>query len=86
MDKVSISATKSSIGHTFGAAGSIESIFCILSLINKKAPPILNLEDSHEMPSLNFVKQNPLDRPINYALKNAFGFGGVNNSMLFKKW
>ena len=46
MDKISISATKSSIGHTFGAAGSIESIFCILSLLNNKAPPILNLEDS----------------------------------------
>ena len=57
MNKVSISAIKSSIGHTFGAAGAIEAIFCILSIIKNKIPAILNLKDHKDMPKLNFIKQ-----------------------------
>lgn len=85
-----ITANKGAIGHTFGAAGSIETIFGIKSLVEKKVPPNLNLHEPivpvDSLPPLRFAGHETVDleeaRP--YLLKNSFGFGGVNVCLLFK--
>ena len=61
MNKVSITAVKGSLGHTFGAAGAIEGIFCMMSVFSNKIPVILNLEEYSDMPRLNFVRNDVLD-------------------------
>ncbi|CCD25296.1 fatty acid synthase CEM1 NDAI_0E04790 [Naumovozyma dairenensis CBS 421] len=89
-----ISSNKGSVGHQLGAAGAVESIFTILSLRNGIIPHTLNLKNQLHLESiqgnpdtLSFVKGVP-SRPkkLEYALSNSFGFGGVNTSLLFKKW
>lgn len=83
LQRVLITAPKSQLGHTFGAAGAIESIFTILSLNQKIAPKILNLDNPIPSPCLNLASVNtPISSKI--GIKNAFGFGGVNVSLLFK--
>ncbi|KRX08585.1 Thiolase-like protein [Pseudocohnilembus persalinus] len=86
LKKVTISAIKSQIGHTFGAAGSIETIFLIKSMEEGLAPGIKNLENPIEGYQLNFNKEQMKKQEINNVIKNAFGFGGVNTSLLFSKF
>ena len=84
---VAISSTKSSTGHLLGAAGGIEAIFTVLALRDQMVPPTLNLINPDELANgLDLVGPNARQMPINYALSNGFGFGGVNASILFRRW
>ena len=82
-----ISSTKSATGHLLGAAGGIEAVFTVLSLRDQLAPATLNLDNPDEAAAgLDLVRGNARTMPIEYALSNGFGFGGVNASVLFKRW
>jgi 3-oxoacyl-[acyl-carrier-protein] synthase II len=81
--KVSMSSTKSAIGHLLGAAGSVEAIFCILAMRDSVVPPTLNLEDPSEGCDIDLVPLRAKEKPVRYALSNSFGFGGTNASLIF---
>ena len=83
-NKLKISSTKSSIGHLLGAAGSVESIFSILSINNNVIPATLNLENPSHSYNVDLVPKNSLDFKVNITLSNSFGFGGTNTALLFK--
>lgn len=83
--KLSMSSTKSSIGHLLGAAGSVEAIFSILSICDQIVPPTLNLYNPPDGCKIDLVPHKAKERKVNYALSNSFGFGGTNASLLFKK-
>ncbi|MBF0641271.1 beta-ketoacyl-ACP synthase II [Pseudomonas protegens] len=84
---LAISATKSATGHLLGAAGGIEAIFTILALRDQIAPATLNLETPDSAAAgLDLVRGQARQLAMQYALSNGFGFGGVNASVLFKRW
>ncbi|MBF0359549.1 MAG: beta-ketoacyl-ACP synthase II [Oligoflexia bacterium] len=83
--KVSISATKSMIGHLLGAAGAIESIFCILAMKDGIIPPTINLDTADPQCDLNYVPNKAERKVVNYSLNNSFGFGGTNSCLIFKR-
>lgn len=83
--KLAVSSTKSMTGHLLGAAGGLESIFCIKALETGILPPTINLENQDPQCDLNYVANKPQERSIQYALNNSFGFGGTNSSTIFKK-
>lgn len=84
---VAITSTKSSTGHMLGAAGGVEAIFSVLSLCDQVAPPTLNLTAADEAADgLDLIANNARQMSLNYVLSNSFGFGGVNASLLFKRW
>ena len=82
---VTMSSTKSSIGHLLGAAGAVEAIFCILSIRDQVAPPTINLSNIAKETKLDLAPKKSVKRKINIALSNSFGFGGTNASLIFKK-
>ncbi len=82
---VSMSSTKSAIGHLLGAAGSVEAIFTVLAVDTGIMPPTLNLENPSEGCDIDLVPLKAKKKDIKYALSNSFGFGGTNASLLFKK-
>jgi len=83
---ISMSSTKSSIGHLLGAAGAVEAIFCILSTYYDIVPPTLNLDNPCKEPLLiDLVPKEAKEKKINIALSNSFGFGGTNASVLVGK-
>ena len=85
LEKIKMSSTKSSIGHLLGASGSVESIYSILSIKNKKLPPTLNLlSPLPEAEGLDLIPLNSIDHEVNCVLSNSFGFGGTNASLIFK--
>jgi 3-oxoacyl-[acyl-carrier-protein] synthase II len=77
-----MSSTKSSIGHLLGAAGSVEAIFCILALRDQIAPPTINLDNPAVEPVLDLAPNRAVNRRIDVALSNSFGFGGTNASLV----
>ena len=83
--KLSMSSTKSAIGHLLGAAGAVEAIFSALAIVNNVAPPTLNLRDPSEGCDLDLVPLVAKERKINVALSNSFGFGGTNASLVLKR-
>ncbi|NBB33758.1 beta-ketoacyl-ACP synthase II [Pseudomonas sp. BC115LW] len=84
---LAISATKSATGHLLGAAGGIEAIFAILALRDQVAPATLNLQDADSAANgLDLVRGEARHMPMEYALSNGFGFGGVNASVPFRRW
>ncbi|MSQ85677.1 MAG: beta-ketoacyl-[acyl-carrier-protein] synthase II [Alphaproteobacteria bacterium] len=80
--KLSMSSTKSAIGHLLGAAGAVEAIFSILALRDQVAPPTLNLDDPSDGCDIDLVPHKAKQRPIRYALSNSFGFGGTNAALV----
>ncbi len=82
---MSMSSTKSSIGHLLGAAGSVEAIFSILALRDQIAPPTLNLDNPSVETAIDLVPHKPVRRKIDYVLSNSFGFGGTNASLIFRR-
>ena len=83
--KLSMSSTKSSIGHLLGAAGSVEAIFSILALRDQVAPPTINLENPSVETEIDLVPLVARKREINAVLSNSFGFGGTNASLIFTR-
>lgn len=84
---VAITSTKSATGHLLGAAGGIEAIFTVLALQDQIVPPTLNLTQVDDAAlGLDLVARIAREMPIEYALSNGFGFGGVNASVLFRRW
>jgi 3-oxoacyl-[acyl-carrier-protein] synthase II len=83
--KISMSSTKSSIGHLLGAAGTVEAIFCLLAMRDQVAPPTINLDNPSVDTALDLVPHKPRKRPISITLSNSFGFGGTNASLVFRR-
>jgi 3-oxoacyl-[acyl-carrier-protein] synthase II len=79
---VTMSSTKSSIGHLLGAAGAVEAIFCVLAIRDQVAPPTINLDTPAVATALDLAPQRPVKREISVALSNSFGFGGTNASLV----
>ncbi len=79
---MSMSSTKSAIGHLLGAAGSVEAIFSILAMNQGVAPPTLNLDDPSDGLDIDLVPHTPKERTIRAVLSNSFGFGGTNASLV----
>jgi len=82
---ISMSSTKSSVGHLLGAAGAVESIFCMLAMRDQIAPPTINLDNPSISTALDLVPHKARERPINIALSNSFGFGGTNACLAFRR-
>ena len=80
---LSMSSTKSAIGHLLGAAGSVESIFSILAIRDGVVPPTLNLDSPSPSCDIDLVPKEAKERRVSYALSNSFGFGGTNASLIF---
>ena len=84
-NRLSMSSTKSAIGHLLGAAGSVEAIFSLLALHHQTVPPTLNLDDPAEGCDLDLVPHEARRREVRAALSNSFGFGGTNASLIFAR-
>ena len=83
--KISMSSTKSCVGHLLGAAGAVEAIFSILAIRDNVAPPTLNLDNPSVETPIDLVPHQARKRDINVALSNSFGFGGTNASLVFRR-
>jgi len=83
---MNLNSTKSMTGHMLGAAGAAESLATLLAIYHSKIPPTINQETPDPECDLNYTPNKPVDRDINYALNNAFGFGGHNTTLVFKKF
>ncbi len=84
--KMNVSSTKSMTGHLLGAAGAVEAIASILAIKNSMIPPTINFVNPDPECDLNYTFNKPQEKEVNIALSNAFGFGGHNTSVLFKKY
>ena len=85
-DIVNVTSTKSQIGHLLGAAGAVEAIYSIKSIIENKMPFTINLDQPIESSKVNFIRSKPLEMDIKNVLSNSFGFGGTNVSLMFSKF
>jgi len=81
---LSMSSTKSAIGHLLGAAGAVEAVFSVLAIRDGVAPPTLNLDNPSEGCDIDLVPHQAKERPIRAAMSNSFGFGGTNATLIFK--
>ena len=84
--KANLSSTKSMTGHLLGAAGAVEAIASILAVTNDRIPPTINFANPDPECDLNYTFNKPQKRKVNIAMSNAFGFGGHNTSVVFKKY
>ena len=84
--KMNVSSTKSMTGHLLGAAGGVEAIASILAAVNDIVPPTINFKTPDPECDLNYTFNKPQKRKVNIAMSNAFGFGGHNTSVIFKKF
>ncbi len=83
--RISMSSTKSSIGHLLGAAGAVEAIFCLLAIRDQVVPPTINLDNPSVATAIDLVPHHAHQRPVNVVLSNSFGFGGTNASLIFRR-
>lgn len=83
--KLVVNSTKSMTGHLLGGAGGLESVFTVLSVYHQISPPTINLFNQDPECDLDYCANTARDLQIEYALKNNFGFGGTNGSLLFKR-
>ncbi len=84
--KISMSSTKSAVGHLLGAAGAAEAIFSILAIRDNIAPPTINLENPERETAIDLVPIEARPRRVDVALSNSFGFGGTNASLVFQRF
>jgi 3-oxoacyl-[acyl-carrier-protein] synthase II len=85
-ENVSMSSTKSAIGHLLGAAGAVEAIFCLLAIRDNVVPPTINLDNPDVTTRLDLVPHKARKRPVNVALSNSFGFGGTNAALILSRF
>jgi 3-oxoacyl-[acyl-carrier-protein] synthase II len=83
---ISMSSTKSSVGHLLGAAGAVEAIFSILAIRDQIAPATINLDNPAFETAIDLVPHKPRQREINVVLSNSFGFGGTNASLIMRRY
>ncbi|MEF1291940.1 beta-ketoacyl-ACP synthase II [Vibrio sp. M260118] len=83
--QVKVSSTKSMTGHLLGAAGSVEAIITVMSLVDQIVPPTINLDNPEEGLDIDLVPHTAKEVSMEYAICNSFGFGGTNGSLVFKK-
>jgi len=84
--KMNVSSTKSMTGHLLGAAGAVEGIATILAVKNDMVPPTINFVNPDPECDLNYTFNKPEERTVDIGMSNAFGFGGHNTSVIFKKY
>jgi 3-oxoacyl-[acyl-carrier-protein] synthase II len=84
--RISMSSTKSCVGHLLGAAGAVEAIFSILAIRDGVAPPTINLDNPSVETPIDLVAHKARKREIDIALSNSFGFGGTNASLIFRRY
>ncbi|MEJ2626561.1 MAG: beta-ketoacyl-ACP synthase II, partial [Pseudolabrys sp.] len=84
--QISMSSTKSCIGHLLGAAGAVEAIFSILAIRDGMAPPTINLDNPSVETPIDLVPHTARARKIDTVLSNSFGFGGTNASLIFRRY
>lgn len=82
---VVVNSTKSMTGHLLGGAGGLESVFTVLALHNQLSPPTINIFNQDPACDLDYCANTARDMPINIAVKNSFGFGGTNGTLVFRK-
>jgi 3-oxoacyl-[acyl-carrier-protein] synthase II len=85
LDKLSMSSTKSSVGHLLGAAGAVEAVFSVLAMRDNVCPPTLNLENPSVNTAIDLVPLKARKKPVNTVLSNSFGFGGTNASLVMRR-
>lgn len=85
-ENVSMSSTKSAIGHLLGAAGAVETIFCALAIRDQVVPPTINLDNPEVETKIDLVPHKKRERKVDVALSNSFGFGGTNASLVLKRF
>jgi 3-oxoacyl-[acyl-carrier-protein] synthase II len=83
---MNLSSTKSMTGHLLGAAGAVEAIASILAVKHDRIPPTINFSEPDERCDLNYTFNEPEARTVDVALSNAFGFGGHNTTLAFRKF
>ena len=81
-DKLSISSTKSQLGHLLGASGGVELVLSALAVKKNIAPPTINLDTPDPRCDLDYTANEPRERKITFAMSNSFGFGGHNASII----
>ncbi len=84
-NSLSMSSTKSAIGHLLGAAGAVEAIFSVLAIRDQIVPPTLNLDDPSVETSIDLVPHKARKREVEFVLSNSFGFGGTNACLVFRR-
>ena len=82
---IPVSSSKSYFGHTLGAAGGIEAVITVLSIVHQTAPPTLRLESAAADCTLDYIPHTPRPMAMTSALSNTFGFGGSNVALLFRR-
>ena len=83
---VPVSSTKSMMGHSLGAAGAVEAVFCLLALCHQFLPPNINFGALDDRLNLNIVANKSRPAAVRLALSNSFGFGGTNAALIFRRW
>jgi 3-oxoacyl-[acyl-carrier-protein] synthase II len=83
--KLVVNSTKSMTGHLLGGAGGVESVFTVLALHHQKSPPTINLQNQDPECDLDYCANTARDMRIDVAVKNNFGFGGTNGTLVFKR-
>jgi 3-oxoacyl-[acyl-carrier-protein] synthase II len=84
--KLKVSGTKSMTGHLLGGAGGLEAGISVLALVNQQLPPTINLENPDPVCRLDYVPNKPIAHSFDIALSNSFGFGGINATLIIKRW
>ena len=84
--RLKISGTKSMTGHLLGGAGGLEAGITVLALVNQLLPPTMNLENTDPECRLDYVPNKPIAHSFDIALSNSFGFGGINATLIMRRW